>query len=88
MDQPAGLQHAEGIAHGDPGHAEPLRELALGLETIAGPQVAVEDRPLDLRDDLPGGPGLPDGGERHAAHAVAAAFCLPATASAKYATLS
>ena len=83
MNEPARLEHAEGVAHGDARDAKALRELALRLEAIAGLELAVEDRALDLRDDLAGRASLADRREGDAAHAVAAAFCFGADASSR-----
>ena len=90
MDEAARLEHAKRVANGYARDAEPLGELPLGFEAIAGLQLAVEDRALDLRHDLAGRAGLPDRRERDAAHARAAAFCFlePADASSRYTTLS
>ena len=77
------LEHAKRIANGDARHTEPLGELALRLQAIAGLELAIEDRALDLRDDLAGRAGLPDRREGDAAHAVAAAFCFGADASSR-----
>src|SRR5207245_9030926 len=88
MDEPARLEYAKCVAHGDPRDAEALRKLPLRLEPIAGFEVPVEDLPLDLGDDLARRARLPDRSERDTAHAVAAAFCLQADASSRYTTLS
>src|SRR5205814_8709903 len=91
VDQPTGLEHAQRVSDRDPRYAEALRELALGLEPVAGHEVAVEDLAFDLRHDLAGGTGLAERGERDpAGHAVAAAFCVFARsdASSRYTTLS
>ena len=90
VNEAAGFEHAQRVAHRDPRDAEPLGELALGLETIAPLELALEDGVLDLRDDLAGRARLPYRGEGDSRQALASAFCfeLPADASSRYTTLS
>ena len=61
------LHRAQGLPQRRPADAEQLGQVALGRQALAGLEVAVGDRRLELADDDVEGPLPPHGGERLAA---------------------
>ena len=82
-DEPARLEDPERVPDSDARDAELLRELALRLQPVTRRELAVEDRPLDLRHDLTRCARLANGGEHHCRPAVEWYDHLPAAVESR-----
>jgi hypothetical protein len=52
LDEPAVLERAERLAHGDAAGADVARELPLGRQLVTALEGSIVDRALEVRDDL------------------------------------